>query len=99
MAEPTEPAPLSAPRWHAWLPKALFEAALIVLSVLLALAVDEWREDRQRAERAEVALRSIRAELQENLQSVERARANHLAMRDSLQTYAARGQAPPHAST
>ncbi len=66
-----------------------------MLSVLLALAVNAWREDRQQTERAEVALQSIRAELRENLQSVERARANHRAMQDSLQTYAARGELPP----
>lgn len=82
-------------RWPAWLPKALFEAALIVLSVLLALVVNEWREDQQQQQRAGVALQSIQAELRENLQSVRRARANHLAMQTSLRTLATRGQTPP----
>lgn len=89
------PSPRPVRRRRIWLLKALFEAALIVLGVLLALAVNEWREGRQQSERAEVALQSIRAELRENLRSVERARANHRAMQDSLQAYAARGQMPP----
>jgi hypothetical protein len=66
-----------------------------VLSVLLALVLDEWRRGRQ--ERAELALavRSIRSELAENRSAVERARANHLAMHDSLLQYAGRREAPP----
>lgn len=86
--DPSPSAP--APQWRTWLARVLFESLLIVLSVLLALAVDEWQDGRQRAERAEMALQSVRAELQENLQNVERARANHLAMRDSLRAYVAR---------
>jgi hypothetical protein len=35
-------------RWPAWLARALAEATLIALSVLLALAVDEWRDARDR---------------------------------------------------
>jgi type II secretory pathway pseudopilin PulG len=81
-------------RW-AWLPRVLAESVLIVLSVLLALAVDQWRDERDRAELAEVALGSIRAELEANRAGVERAREHHLAMHDSLTTYAEAGQRPP----
>lgn len=35
-----------------WLPRALFESFLIVLSILAALAVNEWRDNRERANRA-----------------------------------------------
>jgi hypothetical protein len=34
-----------------WLPRVLFESLLIILSVVLALFLDDWREDRERAER------------------------------------------------
>ena len=96
MPAATDPsAAASVPRWRAWLPKALFEAALIVLSVLLALVVNEWRERRQQAKRAEIALQSIQSELRENLENVKRARANHLAMQESVRSYTSRGQVPP----
>ena len=32
--------------WRSWLPRVLVESALIVFSVLLALAVDQWRDNR-----------------------------------------------------
>jgi hypothetical protein len=77
------------------LARALADSLLIVLSVLLALGVDEWRDQRTRHAGAEMALRSMGAELRENAGSVERARTHHLAMRDSLQGYLQRRQAPP----
>lgn len=73
----------------------LGEALLIVLSVLLALGVDEWRDSHDRSARAVVALTSIEAEVRDNLRSVEAARANHLLMRDSLERYAAARQPLP----
>lgn len=73
----------------------LAESGFIVLSVLLALAVDEWRESRGRAERAEVALQGIEAELRGNLQGMVAARANHIAMHDSLERYVSLGELPP----
>lgn len=79
----------------AWLPRLLAESVLIVFSVLLALGMDQWLRDRDRAEVARVALESIRAEVEENLVNVERARDHHLAVHDSLTRYAALGQPPP----
>jgi len=35
-----------------WLPRALFESVFIVLSILLALAVNEWRDKQARVTRA-----------------------------------------------
>jgi hypothetical protein len=86
--------PSTARSWR-WLPRVLLESVLIAFSVLFALGMDEWRTERARAEQASVALRSIRAEVARNLMSVRRARANHLAMRDSLRHYVALGQNPP----
>lgn len=90
---PTAPSP--GQRWRAWLPRMLVESLLIVFSVLVALAVDEWRDERQRRDRAERAMRSIAAELRQNRSNVARALANHRAMADSVSAYAARRQPPP----
>jgi hypothetical protein len=89
----TQP-PATRRSWH-WLPRVLLESVLIVFSVLFALGMDEWRMERSRAEQAAVALQGIRAELVQNLESVQNARANHLAMRDSLGHYVALRQNPP----
>ena len=79
----------------AWLPRVLVESVLIVFSVLVALAVDQWSADRERRKRAAVALESIRAEVETNLGNAERARDNHRAMRDSLGHYLAVRKPPP----
>jgi len=39
-----------------WLPRVIFESALITVSILLALGLDEWRENRE----VEETIRSIR---------------------------------------
>ena len=78
-----------------WLARALLESLLIVLSVLLALGLDEWRDQRTRDARARMALASIDAELRDNAETVERARTHHLGMRDSLRLYVDRQQQPP----
>ena len=41
--------------WRRWLPQAVFESVLIVLSLVLALAMSRWVEDRRTAERVEEA--------------------------------------------
>lgn len=82
-------------RRRAWLPRVLLESALIVLSVLLALLLDELRRERSERAQLAIALSGIRAELVENRSSVERARANHLAMHDSLLHYVSRGAPLP----
>jgi type II secretory pathway pseudopilin PulG len=92
----TEPGPAaSKPPWRLWLPRVLLESLFIVFSVLFALAVDQWRAQRARVARASIALQSIHAELEANRASVQRARDNHLAMRDSLRTYISRREPLP----
>jgi hypothetical protein len=51
----------------------MFESALIVASILVALALDEWREDREDAETIQRALGSFMTEIQRNLVKVEEA--------------------------
>lgn len=44
--------------WRRWLVRALFESALIILSIIAALAVNEWRDQRElesQVQRARVA--------------------------------------------
>jgi hypothetical protein len=53
-----------------WLAKALFEAGFIVLGLVGALLVDEWRDERVRAARVEAALASIRVEVAQNRESI-----------------------------
>lgn len=53
-------------RTSVWLPRVLFESALIVASILAALAFDEWREDRQDEEIMQFALLNFSAEIRQN---------------------------------
>lgn len=78
----------------AWMPRALFESALIVFSVLLALAVDQWRENRDVAARARQAIAAITTELQANRRAAENARNFHQGLHDRLKEIAGRQQIP-----
>lgn len=82
-------------RRPAWLSRVLLESALIVLSVLLALVLDEWRRDRHQRAELVLAVQGIRAELAQNRSTVERARVRHLAMHDSLLHYTRVAEKPP----
>jgi len=54
-----------------WLPRVLFESALIVASILAALAFDEWREDRQDDEIMQFALLNFSAEIRQNKMRID----------------------------
>ncbi len=86
-----------APRVVAWgwWPRLLAESALIVFSVLFALAMDRWLEGRERVAEARMAVASIRSEIEVNTANVERAGARHRAMRDSLLRYLSLRRPPP----
>lgn len=71
--EPEEPAirqrsTLSFDRrkWWVTLQRALFEVLIVTIGVLLALAVDEWRENRQQRQLADAARAAFRAEVLAN---------------------------------
>jgi hypothetical protein len=52
--------------WRSWLGRAVFEAVLIVFSVLLALWVDSWRENRARLEKLAEARAALIGEVRFN---------------------------------
>lgn len=54
-----------------WLPRVLFESFLITISILVALALDEWRENRQDEEAIQQALSNFVSELQRNQARIE----------------------------
>ena len=54
-----------------WLPRVLFESALITVSILLALALDEWRGGREDLETVEQALSNFISEIRQNKARVD----------------------------
>jgi hypothetical protein len=52
--------------WGPWFAKAAFEALMILFSILLAFAIDNWREDNERANRLAEARVSLMQELRFN---------------------------------
>lgn len=67
-----------------WLTSFVMEIISIIIAVLLALAVNEWREARSNAKIADQALRSIRDEILENKRMFEIILPQHLALLDTL---------------
>jgi hypothetical protein len=74
--------------------RALFESALIVFSVLLALAVNEWADQRRQASHARVALAAIVSEVQANRASLVAASAFHRKIQGILEQFQAAGREP-----
>lgn len=57
--------------------KLFFEVLVIVVGVLVALALNDWRDARKQAELERAALRAIDAELQRNVQLLDARLAYH----------------------
>lgn len=55
-----------------WIRRALFEGAFIALSLVGALALNEWKDARDRQARARDALAAMRLELQANRDELQR---------------------------
>lgn len=67
--ETTAPPPADRP-WQAGLGRTLFEIMIVAIGVLLALAVDEWRERSEQRELADQARAALRAEILSNREAV-----------------------------
>jgi hypothetical protein len=69
---------------NAWLPHVLVESVLIVVSIMVALVLDEWRETRQDDEVIHHALRRFLSEMQQNKSRVEDAAPFNRGLRNVL---------------
>ena len=67
---------------RAKIPELILEAAMVVFAVVVALGVDEWRENRENAELADRALAGIRAEIQDNREELAGSAAANRTVRD-----------------
>jgi len=67
-----------------WLPRVLFESFLITISILVALALDEWRENREDAETAQQALSNFVSEIQQNRARIDDAAPFNLGLLNVL---------------
>jgi hypothetical protein len=65
-----------------WLLRATIESVLIVSSILLALAVDEWRTARQEREVAEQSLQIFEREMRQNMERLDGVTPFHAGLRD-----------------
>lgn len=81
-AEPGAPAAASARRQQVG--RLAFEGILIVVSVLLGLALNEWREHRRERALATTALTNFRREISANLARIRAAQPKHAAMAQRL---------------
>jgi hypothetical protein len=77
------------------MPPIVRDVLLVALGVVLAVAAESWRDARAEQRRSAYAIAGIRTELEENRERVARARANHLAMADTLTHYLQRHELPP----
>lgn len=67
-----------------WLPQVLFESALIVVSILVALGLDEWRENREDEETVRQALANFGSEIHQNKARIEDATPFNQGLLDVL---------------
>jgi hypothetical protein len=78
-----------------WMPRVLFESALIVFSVLLALVLNEWRQSQMERAGIAQATAAIRSELQENRRLVEEALQYHPRLAESFTASSKSGAETP----
>lgn len=67
-----------------WLPQVFFESALIVVSILVALGLDEWSEKRQDAEVVQHALSNFLIEIRQNSARIDHAAPFNRGLRQVL---------------
>lgn len=80
--------------WPEWLPRVLFESALIVFSVLLALGLNEWVKRGERLEHSRATVTAIVEELRHNRDNLEKARRRHESISTQLKDIAEADQMP-----
>ncbi|MGH8223755.1 MAG: hypothetical protein ACREQZ_12360 [Woeseiaceae bacterium] len=74
-----------------WFSRVLFESMLITISILAALALDEWREERQDLEMVDLALSNFLLEIRQNKARIDDAAPFNTGLRDVLRNRDATG--------
>jgi hypothetical protein len=90
-AEPITVVPAQRARRGEWLARGAFEAALILLGLLGAFALNEWQDARARSVRVEALMTAVRAELEANLRLHEQAATYNREVADSIWNKGASG--------
>ena len=80
---------------RSWISRVLVESVLVVGSILLALALDEWNEDREFEDLARRSLANFEREIQQNRLRLEDVTPFHGGLRDVLANLDARGADVP----
>jgi hypothetical protein len=91
VSAPAEAGPNTASRRRDWVLRASFEAALILIGLLGAFALDEWQDARSREARVDALLTAIRAELEANLTQHAAASTYNVEVAERIFTEGARG--------
>ncbi|MCZ6709680.1 MAG: hypothetical protein O7B25_04890, partial [Gammaproteobacteria bacterium] len=60
-----------------WLPRALVESVLIVVSILLALGLDEWQEDQEIQDLIDRSITNFVNEISQNRSRIDDVGAYH----------------------
>jgi len=81
------------------IPDILLESLFVVVALLGALALDEWREDKERQELADRAQIAILQEMEDNQKQLDAKRPKHKEMLEiltkSLEAYEKQGEKEP----
>ena len=81
--------------WRSWISRVLVESVLVVGSILLALGLDEWNQDRDYQDLATLSLANFEREIQQNRLRLEDVTLFHAGLRDVLANMDASGEAIP----
>jgi hypothetical protein len=81
--------------WRSWISRVLVESVLVVGSILLALGLDEWNEDREFENLADRSLVNFEREVQQNRLRLEDGSLFHIGLRDVLVGMDASGEIVP----
>ena len=80
---------------RSWISRVLVESVLVVGSILLALGLDEWNEDREFEDLASRSLVNFEREIQQNRLRLEDVTPFHVGLRDVLANMDAGGADVP----
>lgn len=94
MSEPSPPdasTGIQRPSRRDWLLRGTYEAALILIGLLGAFALDEWQDARSRTVRVDALIAAVRAELEANLRQHEEASAYNIEVAERVWDEATKG--------